>query len=231
MKRIFLSLFLAAAVCSARADLTIVQKVERTEGPGETILKMKGDTVRMDVSPTFSMIFDHKTDEMIQLMRPQKTIMRIPGEKMRALAETMKKSGISGGSSKITPTGKKETIEGYEAEEYTSENPTFRTSYWLAPKFPNGAAVLGELRRLKPSAGRQSDFGMPGFSDLPAVPIRTVFTMGETKVTSTIVSVKQEPIDDAVFAMPPDYKELQIPDFGNLMQPGPKRPHVAPSPE
>src|SRR5262249_61343319 len=132
MKRIFLSLFLAAAVCSARADLTIVQKVERTEGPGETIIKIKGDKVRMDVSPKFTMIFDHKTDEMIQLMRPQKTIMRIPGEKMRALAETMKKSGVSGGESKISLTRKKETIESYEDEGKTPKKPTFRKNYWVA---------------------------------------------------------------------------------------------------
>ena len=71
----------------ARADLTLVQSVEGTSGSNEMTMKLKGDKMRIDVSPQVTTIIDAKTGEMINLMNDQKKVMRISGEKVRATME------------------------------------------------------------------------------------------------------------------------------------------------
>src|SRR6266850_2664210 len=98
---------------SARADLTIVQKVEGTGPPSEMTIKIKGDKARIDVTPQLTTIVDGKTGEVINLMKDQKMIMRMSAEKMKAAADMMSKyqgKSETSGKPKLIATGKKETI-------------------------------------------------------------------------------------------------------------------------
>src|SRR4051812_4835151 len=132
MKALAFSLAVIAALSlSARADFTIVQKVEKKEAKGkneggEITLKVKGDKIRMDPSPKMTMIVDGKTGDTITLLNEQKKVVRISGEKAKAIAEMAAKyGGKNTEKPKLTPTGKKMTINGYEADEYVAESKTF----------------------------------------------------------------------------------------------------------
>src|SRR5207253_10309834 len=47
---------------------------------------------------------------------------------------------------KLTPTGKKETINGYETEEFVYETPQFKASFWVATKYPDAADILKQMQ-------------------------------------------------------------------------------------
>src|SRR5207237_8367078 len=157
MKTIFCSLLLTAlAILPARADLTIVysttiqppshdQKAEGTPNDvaaaNNMTIKVKGDKARIDASPQITIIFDGGTGELINLLNDQKTIVRISPDKMRAIADMLNQfSSNKAGSEKprLTSTGQKEMINGYDTEQYTYDGTDFTETYWIAPNYPNG---------------------------------------------------------------------------------------------
>jgi hypothetical protein len=214
---------------SARADLTIVQKVEGSGTPTDMTIKIKGDKARIDSGPQLTMLVDGKSGEMITLMRDQKTVVRISAEKMRAASEMAKK--YSGQKDiekpKPTPTGKTDTINGYQVQEYACETPLYKASYWIAPTFPNGGAILKEFAAFKQDIWNPSSAKMPDYSDFPGLPIKTVISMNGMQVTSTLTSVNQNSLSDSEFAVPVDFKETKMPEMGDMLK---KQPATAPSP-
>src|ERR1700719_1891311 len=144
MKASALALALLAGLClSARADFTIVQKVEGKGAANDMIMKLKGDKVRVEVNPKMTMIVDGKTGDTITLMNVQKKFLRISGDKAKAIAELANKySGVTAEKPKLTATGKKTTINGYEAEEYIGETKLFKATYWIDSSFPDSAAIM-----------------------------------------------------------------------------------------
>lgn len=232
MKVRFCSLFvLLVAAANSPADLTIVQTLDAPGASANQItIYTKGDKMRMDTAPQVSTIVNGKTGEIVTLMKDQKCAVRISAEKMKAAADMIKKFTDKTGSTepaKPKSTGRKETIRGYEAEEYVVDRGALKASYWLAPKFPDGAAILRQLQAAKPEAWTSSNPNETNYKDFPALPIRTVVDMGGTKMTTELVSVKQDPLPDATFAIPADYREVKGPE---MMLPGQSAPVTAPSP-
>jgi hypothetical protein len=213
---------LFACLCSARADLTVVQKVEGAGPPSEMTIKIKGDKARMDSTPQMTMLFDGKSGEVVTLMRDQKFAVRMSTEKMRAAAEVANKDGGQKNSSMekptLTRTGKTDTVNGYKVEEYTCETPTYKASYWIAPQFPNGTAILKQFEVFKQAIWNPTSTKMPDYHDFPGLPIKTVMSINGMAMTSTITFVSQNPISDAEFAVPADYKETKMPDMGEMMK-------------
>src|SRR6266705_6251441 len=148
----FGSIFSLCLILPLQADLTIVQKIEGSGQAGEMTVKIKGDKARIDGSPNVTTIIDAKTGEMTNLMNDRKTVVRISAEKMKAAAEMMGKFNKNepAAKAKLTPTGKKEMIGPYEAEQYVCETPNFKATYWLAPSYPEGAAILKQLQSINP---------------------------------------------------------------------------------
>ena len=218
MKAFPLSLILVAAFSlAARADFTIVQKVEGKGQSHQITLKIKGDKIRMEATPQMTMIVDGKTGDTITLMNQQKKIVRISGDKAKAIAEMAAKYG--GGSSakpKLVATGKKMTIDSYEADEYVAESKQFKAHYWIAPSFPNSAAVLKQLQAVVPAAWNDLAKGMIDYRDLPGFPIRTQMTIGDDEIVSTVVAVKTDPLSDAEFLPPADFQEMKIPNVPGM---------------
>src|SRR6266581_4329191 len=137
---------------SARADLTIVQKVERAGSATNMTIKVKGDKVRIEASPKVTTILDAKTGEVTNLMNDQKTVVRISAEKAKAVTNMINKFDVKkdgAGKVKLTPTGQKETVNGYETEQYTYDGPDFKATYWIASNYPDGAAILAQLQSIK----------------------------------------------------------------------------------
>jgi hypothetical protein len=226
------------AVCLVlplRADLTIVQKVEGGGQAGQMTVKIKGDMARIEGAPNVTTLIDGKTGEMTNLMNDRKTVVRISAEKMKAAAEMIGKfntKNAPAAKAKLTPTGKKETIGAYEAEQYVCETPNFKATYWLAPNYPDGPAILKQLQSLNPQMWQTNNLGMPDYRDFPALPIKTIMSMGDNEVTTTVMTISQAPLADTEFAVPKDFREIQVPDI-NLASPQDqeKKPAPATSPK
>ena len=217
MKALAFSFALFAALClSARADFTIIQKVEGKGQTHEITMKVKGDKIRMEATPQMTMIVDGKTGDTVTLMNTQKRIVRISGDKAKAIAEMAAKYGGTTAKPKLVATGKKMTINGYEAEEYVADTKTFKARYWIAPSFPDSAAIMKQLQAIIPAAWNDLAKGMIDYRDLPGFPLRTQIMVGDDEITSTLVAVKTDPLSDAEFLPPKDFQELKIPNVQEL---------------
>ena len=266
MKIAFYSLALSVCVIlPIRADLTIVysttvqpasqgQKVQTTPNAiaaaTNMTIKVKGDRARIDASSQISVIFDGRTGELINLLNDQKTLIRFSPDKMRAIAGMLKTfSNNKPGADKprLTPTGQKETINGYDTEQYTYDGPDFKATYWIAPNYPNGAAVLAQLQSIKSELWDAANTKMPDFRDFPGLPIRMRMIVGKqnhadehgashehgaspsghpAEITSTVTGVSLDPIAASQFTVPPGFKETSLPDIFNKNA----APSVSPNP-
>jgi len=230
---------------SARADLTMVQQVERAGSAGNMTIKLKGDKVRIEASPKVTTILDGKTGEVTNLMNDQKTVVRISADKVKAVANMIQKPNAKqegAAKTKLTPTGQKETVNGYQTEQYTYDGPNFKATYWIASNYPDGAAILAQLQSIKSEFWNAANPGMPDYRDFPGLPIRTRMTTtkqsqgtkpggttlgGATEITSTIISANQNPISDSEFTVPSDFKETKLPDIFDKKN---TAPSASPSP-
>ena len=199
---------------SARADLTITQKVEGAGQNGDIIVKVKGDKERIEAPSQPTRIIDGKTGEMADLLNDKKQFLKISAGQMKAAAETINKFDNAKQplpEKKLKPTGKKETINGYETEEYVFETPQYTASFWVASKYPGFANVLKQLEAPIAGAWKPSNMGMPEYTDFPGVPIRTVIEVGGNKVVTTITSIKEDALAASEFEVPKDFQELKKP--------------------
>ena len=208
-----------ASLAAARADLTIVQKVEGAGGLHEITMKVKGNKARVEVNPQLTTILDATTGEITNLFNDKKVVMRISGERAKAMAEVAKSFVKEEVPEQSTPkaTGKKESINGYETTEYVTDSPKFHASYWVATDYPDYKNILQQMAVLQKGAFASITKGMPDYRALPGLPLRTkVKASGESEITSTIESVSQTPLPDSDFVVPDDYSEMKMPDiFGN----------------
>ena len=230
-----LTVLLLALLCpagSALADLTMVQNVEGAGPVGTMTIKIKGTKARIDATPQVSTIIDAATGDMLNLMHDQKKFMRVSGEQAKAVAEmALKSDGATRPAAKpqLKPTGKKETINGYEAEEYLCDAAAFKATYWIATAYPNAAEIVKQLQTMTPEAWGAASQAMPDYRQFPGLPLRSTINFnGEgqniagsptTTITTTLVSVNQEPLNDAEFMPPKGFEELKMPSldgiFGN----------------
>jgi hypothetical protein len=224
-------LVLLAAVANVRADLTVLQTLD---APGATAKQItiftKGDKMRIDTAPQVSTIVDGKTGDIVTLMKDQKCAVRISAEKMKAAADMLKKFNDKSDSAEPArpkPTGRKETIRAYEAEEFVVDRGRFKASYWVAPQYPDGAAILRQLQAVKSEMWNSANPNESNFRDFTALPIRTVVDAGGSRMTTELVSVKQDPLPDSMFAVPADYREVKGPE---MLFPGQSAPGAATTP-
>ena len=198
---------------SARGDLTIVQRVEGAGQNGDVTVKIKGDKERIDAPSQPTRIIDGKTGELTDLMNNKKSFVRISAAQIKAAAETINKfdGGEKPGAPKLTPTGKKETINGYETEEYVYETPQFKASFWVTAKYPDAAGILKQMQAPISGAWKPSNMGMPDYTDFPGLPLKTVISVGDNKVVTTMMSIKKDSVNATDFDIPKDFQELKRP--------------------
>ena len=109
-------------------------------------------------------------------------------------------------------------INGYAAEEYTVETPRFKAAYWVAPQYPNGAAILKQLQSVKSNIWSSAKANAPDYGEFPALPIKTIIDLGNSKMTTTLVSANEDPLPDSDFAVPGDFHEVNAPDLTGLLR-------------
>ena len=80
------------------------------------------------------------------------------------------------------------------------------------------AKIKVQLEKLNSSpVGQLSKGSAPDISSLPGMVVKTQTEMNGQKVTSTLISVKEQPVDASVFETPKGYQEMTQP---GLPRPG-----------
>jgi Domain of unknown function (DUF4412) len=220
----------AFSVVAARGDLTIVQKVEGSGSVKQLTMKLKGERARVEVSPELTTIMDTRSGDILTLMNAKKKFVRISADKSKAIAELAGKyagdSSAAAEKSKLTSTGRKETINGFETEEYVRESPSARESYWIALKYPDAPAIMKQLQAITPTAWNDVAKGMLDFRDFPGLPLRVIIKTDRKEIVSTITSITQDALNEAEFAIPKDFQELKVPNLQEMFS---EKPSVRPS--
>jgi len=207
---------LALAAFAARADFTIVQKVEGASNEGQMAIRLKADFARADIAPQVSTITDLATGDVITLQHAAKVFIRLPGEQTRALLEKVNEQQqlTNVEPPKLVATGRREKVERRLCEVFTWSAGEVRATDWIARDFPDLPSIVAALGRFQ-SAGlaAAAQALQPPLSALPGMLIKRELLIGAQKTTTTLLSVSQAPIDDAIFAVPAEYKEQPAPAF------------------
>jgi hypothetical protein len=201
---------------AARADLTIVQQVQKDAPPQAAnvtlTMKIKDGKMRLDFSPQTSSIVDVKTGDMISLLHRQKLAMTIPGASVKSVQQAFAQEAakrIGGPPALPKATGRKETINGFACEEFQTKSNDMDVRIWLTKDLPNTEKLLSELSAL---AGADPFRGVTRDQQLPGYPIRTVMDgAGIGKTSVTVVEVSERPLADSEFVVPDDYRTMQAP--------------------
>lgn len=177
-------------------------------------LKVKGNKMRIDFPGEASLLADLDSGSTITLMHTRKIALRISGERAAQIARSAAgKGGAAAEKAVLQPTGKKETVRGRETEIYTTTLGGQKATYWIAREDADGAKVLDLLKRLQATPlSRLARMAAPQPEDFPGVPVKTEVEMGPgQKVTTTLLSIRDEPVRDAEFAIPPGYRTVEMP--------------------
>jgi hypothetical protein len=202
----------AAAVAlsaAARADLVIKQQVEGAQ-TGEMTIRIKDGKTRADLATPVSMITDAASGDTIVLQHAKKTFVRMPASETQRLAEQLLKAQ-AGAVPKLQATGQKQQVAGHDCELFTWSLGTMRMRFWVARDFPNAEAIQAQLDAMQ-NAGLAAVAAklMPKAGHLPGVRLRTELDVQGQKVSYTITSIEETPVDAALFEIPAGYSEAPI---------------------
>lgn len=217
-----------AAIClliaslHARADLVLVEKIDGmgpTGQAGEITIKIKGDKIRTDISSQMSSIMDTNSGDMVTIMHEQKSYMKMSADKTKALMEQMRAmQGKAAPSAtpeapKFASTGQKEDVNGFKTEIYTADFNGKKITAWVALDYPNASTVMQQFKKMQDAMQSKFPNAAPKMDSLPGLPVKTEVDMGGQKMTTTLVSVKEQPVDAADLEIPAGYTEMQMPSF------------------
>jgi len=194
------------------ADLVVQQHVDGGGQQGDMTVKIKGTKSRADLPQPVSVITDSATGDTILLRHNRKTFTRIPASQVKALTEQLLHAQGDAPPPKLQSTGKKEAVNGHQAEIYDWNIGAMKMKFWIANDFPNVETIKQQLDALQ--HGGLSDVVasmMPKSSDMPGIRVKAEIEMPGHKVTYTISSIKEEAVDPGVFEIPKDYTEAALP--------------------
>ena len=191
----------ARAWRAARADLTIVQKVEGMGQDMENTSRFKAGKTRVDTSPGTSLIMDLKTGEMINLMHAPKTLHQ--GFQRDGAGGHREHEAVAGRhcrkrSPRSPPPARRRRSAVSPADEYTCTVAGVKMTLWLTRALPDYAGgAQGDDRGVGPGSdgAAHAKLRCRSWPALPGFPIRTVLEIqpGQT-MTRTVVSVSTKPV-------------------------------------
>jgi len=224
MKQVFILSGLALSLAAARADLVMQQNIEGAMMNGTVTTQMKGNQVRVDIPSTpqgpVSTIMDLSSGDQVMLVHQQKVAMKVPGAMVREMVENMRKARAKAGTNapnpQFTDTGKTEKVGDYTTEVYNwSSTNGMHQTVWVAKNFPNFARIKIQMDKLNNSPFAQVTKGSaPDVGQLPGLVVKSEMDKDGQKVTSTLVSVKEQSLDASTFETPQGYQLIIQPDAG-----------------
>ncbi|MFA7158418.1 MAG: DUF4412 domain-containing protein [Kiritimatiellia bacterium] len=221
MKIICLALVCLLFRSTALADMTVVQSLKSDLMPGAKqdstmTMAVKGQKARIDLPGSeMSSIIDAKSGKMYTLMHKEKQVMVI------SLEDLKKSAALATGTrdkskTEINKTGRTETIQGYKCSEYDfvggGDNPP-RIHCWITEEVDDS-----EMEFVRSFGGQMG--GLLGFNEAQkpkGMVIRSESKMNingrEVSSASEVKSISRSPLADSLFAIPQDYKVLELPVF------------------
>ena len=185
----------------AQADLVMVQETTVGEVKTRTTMSIKGDQMRTDSSTETSVIVNTATGDMTTLVHEQKMVMTMNTKTLNApLPAGVKPIEIT--PPKITATGKKEKVDGYDCEIYTIESMGTVVKMWMAKDYPNLEKLKKQLEPLTKMAAP----GAPKTPEIPGMMIKTENEQAGLKFTTRLISLEEKPVSDDLFKVPAGYK-------------------------
>ena len=208
--------FLAASW--SRADLTLSQEIEGGPQPGQVVMRVKGDRLRIDLpggpNGPMSTILDVKTGDTTTLIHKKKVAITRTGAQVQRAAEAKANQAGVDLTKKIEPpkpvaTSLTERVGGYEAEIYTVPADGSKDTLWVVRNFPDFDAIKADLLRVsQASTAGINRAGTLDVTTLPGMVVKRQKERGGQKMTITLQSVDRETIGIFTFEIPPDYKPI-----------------------
>jgi hypothetical protein len=209
---------------SAAGDFEGVINARMTGAEGKAaqiVYYVKSDRVRTETSMGDNpdaqgiMIMDLPSAKMTTLIPKQKMYMTMDLKDMKAGAEPGKDRKFP----KITPTGRKETVAGYTCEHYLmgdEQNMDMCIARGLGYFGMSGSGRSGGLTDMmfseKMKAEAAADPEWNKFLEGGAFPLKmTITDGGKTTMNSEVTSIDRKKLDDSLFTVPADYKEMKLP--------------------
>jgi len=182
---------------------------------GNVTMKVKGDQARMDMpnplGGNVTTIMNFKSGDMVTLMHQQKMAMKMNLADLKKQQEAGQKAlGVDPTKmEKPKGTGTKEKVGEHETEIYEMNQGGMQAKLWVAKDFPNAQAIKDQMMKLSSSIGGEG-FD-PSKIDVPGMVVKTEVNTSVGKMTVTLVSAKETPVDDAEFKQPEGYQEMTMP--------------------
>jgi len=208
-----------ALVFTARGDYVIKEELENSGQVQQITLKIKDAKVREDVGGQNSAIIDSNTGETTLLLHSQKAFLKINPEQLKAQAEALKDllgaKAENPANIELKPTGKRETINGFATDEYTTNFNGVQLSIFIAKGFPNYQKLVEALYRVQsgPAMDILRSMSIPP-DKYPGLPIRTTESIMGQKIVVILDSAQETDVPDTDFIIPSDYKELNPRETG-----------------
>jgi Domain of unknown function (DUF4412) len=203
----------ASMVCAlgARADYIIKQTIENAGKTRQIELKIKETKLRINSADQNSVFFDSTTGDETMLFHQRKAFLKIGGEQLKSRTEAMKRAlklnDENPANIELKPTGKKETIQGYETEEYETTVAGVPTTLFIAKSYPNYQKFLEAMSVAQKASAVQSNLAISP-DKYPGMPLRTEMELKGQKLTTTLDSAEETTLSEDEFVIPADYKEI-----------------------
>lgn len=209
---------------AAKADLVVVQEITGPSNLGGQQTRLvsyyKDDKARIDVGEKVSSIINGATGQIISLMHDQKMVTKFDSKQTSALyAMSQQVGSVPSAAQKISPTGKKDKINGFNAEEFVIEQAGNKITLWLARDYPNKEKLLKQLSLLQKSDALKftPEMSTIGMDNLPGIPVRMISNISGAETTINLVSIQEKTLENSLFEIPANYKSLDIPGMKELM--------------
>jgi hypothetical protein len=187
----------------AQADIVLIQETSVGEVKIRSTMSIKGDLTRTDSGTETSVIINTATGDMTTLMHEQKMVMTMNTKTLQTPPPpTVGGKPIEIAPPKLTSTGKKEKVDGYECEIYTLESMGTVVRMWLTKDYPNQEKLKKQLEPLQKMAAP----GAPKAPEMPGMVIKSENEQGGLKYTTRLISVEEKAVKDDAFKVPADYK-------------------------
>jgi len=218
----FLSFFFAAAASAFEGKVTMKMTTGKDSMP--MTYYVKDTKMRMEFAPapdkknknsmTFASITDWKALETIILMPEQKMYMVQKLDKLME-SDAMKKSQ----DVKFEPTGRKERIAGYDAEEYAGVSEGKRTEMWLTKGL--GKFMMANQAKPGRSAKQQVSAWEKFMQQGDFFALRIIQRTKEgapEDFRMEVTQVEKTSQDDSLFRPPADFQRFEMPNMGGMLK-------------
>ena len=139
--------------------------------------------------------------------------MEMPANVVNQMQEKLNDRTSEADDLVFTPTGKSETINGFDCDEYTFIVDSQTVSAWFAKDLKEKEKISVAFKQLAESSNPMAA-SMAKFDDMPGVPIRTEVDLpGSGKTAVTLQSISTDPIPADVFDIPAGYQSMAMPQI------------------